>query len=116
MPCEPGVFRRHELLQLRPHQSMIPIEQAEERLQRAGRNPLCVGDRFAVLTRQIGQLTLGMHRQVPTRVTPPKAVRKSCEIRPQIGHERANLIGIRAWFSGGMVPQFRRTQEIHQQQ
>jgi hypothetical protein len=98
------VLAGHQRLKLRLHPPVVPVEQAQELLQRPGWDASRIGDRLTVLPRQIRQLSLDIHRQMTARVAPQKTVvklrKKFCELRP----ERANLFGIHAWNSSNRSP------------
>ena len=91
-----GVLARHQLLQRGAQPIVIPVQQAEKLLQGPRRHPRRIGDRLAILPRQVRQLPLHISSQMAPRIAPRKAVREPSQVFLQRRPQRLNLSSIHA--------------------
>src|SRR5262249_8929246 len=111
-----SMFAGDEALQLGLHQTMIPIQQAQKLLERPRWHSSRVGNRLAVLPRQVGKLAFDVYRQMPARVASQKAVVELLQELSQPRPQRTNLLGIHARISWSNVRSFIQTVPQHQYQ
>jgi hypothetical protein len=91
-----GVIARHLLPHAIDQTLVIPVEQGQEFLERAWRNPLGQGHRFNAFAWPVRKLTTNVHGQMRSRSHVPETIVNLTQKAPQRRSQLPNPFGIHA--------------------
>src|SRR6185312_4462681 len=92
----PRVFGPDDLLDAIAQPIIVPLELAEELLQRAGRDSRLQGDRLDALLGKVGELSTNIHSQVSTGVLAGETVGEPTQEAFEFRFQLADLLSIHA--------------------